>query len=176
MIAVCYRTNTYRGAFEASYKVPVIWRQNQNQTREEMRSLWFVWRLALDLFSCCYEFIVLKQIGGSCLSHTDNYQAIISCKATKFSTRHKISCIFKGTLSHLRQPIAILSQISTSYVSKTPLFENSSTYRFFQCFFPSGCPSKTLYATFLSPVHAICSVHLFLFDSVAWIIFGEYRS
>ena len=43
-------------------------------------------------------------------------------------------------------------------------------------FFPSGYPTNTLHAPFLSPICAICPAHFILIDLITLIIFGEYRS
>ena len=40
--------------------------------------------------------------------------------------------------------------------------------------FPSGFPTKILYAPLLSPIHATCSTHLILLDLVTRTIFGEH--
>ena len=43
--------------------------------------------------------------------------------------------------------------------------------------FPSGFPSKTLYTTLSSPIHATCPAHLILLDLITRTIFGEeYKS
>ena len=43
--------------------------------------------------------------------------------------------------------------------------------------FPSGFPTKTLYAPILSHLCATCSTHVILLNLITWIIFGEeYRS
>jgi len=39
--------------------------------------------------------------------------------------------------------------------------------------FPSGLPTKILYAYFLSPMHAMCSAHTILLNLIALIIFGK---
>ena len=44
-------------------------------------------------------------------------------------------------------------------------------------FFPSGFPTKALYARLVSTIHATCQAHLILLDVVTRTIFGEqYRS
>jgi len=43
--------------------------------------------------------------------------------------------------------------------------------------FPSGFPTKILYAPILSRLCATCSTHVILLNLITWIIFGEeYRS
>ena len=44
-------------------------------------------------------------------------------------------------------------------------------------FLPLGFPTKILYTTFLSPIHATCNPHCILLDIINQVIFGdEYRS
>jgi len=39
--------------------------------------------------------------------------------------------------------------------------------------FPSGFPTRSLYAPLLLPVHATCPSHLIHLDLIIWIVFGE---
>jgi hypothetical protein len=39
--------------------------------------------------------------------------------------------------------------------------------------FPSGCPTKTIYALFIYPTRTTCPSHLILHDLITPIIFGE---
>ena len=121
-------------------KFPVIWRQNQ--TRAEMRSLWSVWSIGfglvlLHLWICCFK-ANKRQLSNP-------IQIIIKLsspeKLPNFHPDIKFLAFSKACCRMYNRPpplVALLSQINPNYVSATSLFENSSTYRFFQCFFPSG--------------------------------------
>jgi hypothetical protein len=53
----------------------------------------------------------------------------------------------------------------------------TSTRRLSSCLFPSGLPTKTLYARLLSPIHAKCPADIFILDLITRLIYGEkYRA
>ena len=77
-------------------------------------------------------------------------------------------------------PVPILSTLNPVHVHHPTAWRSIlilSSLGLPSALFPSGFPTKTLYASLLSLVCATCATHLILLDLITQIIFGEeYRS
>ena len=130
--------------------------------------------------SCSFLYIHVP----CCISVTNTTKKSSSYKTNKSSTTQGILHIMMNLEIHChihnsRQPVPILRQIdpvlaTSSHFLKIhfniilPSMPRSSKWLFL-----SGFPTKTLYATLLSPIHATYTIDLSFLDFFTWIIFDE---
>ena len=95
-----------------------------------------------------------------------------------YGTRRFITAL----TSVLHLSLSWASPIQSTYPHPTswrsiPILSNHLRLGFPSGLFPSGFPTKTLYAPFSSPIRATCPTHLILLDFITRTILGEeYRS
>ena len=111
-----------------------------------------------------------------------------SWEANSFSASQEIPRILWNQKVHYRihnspPPVPILSQINPVHVPHPTSWRSILIlYIYIRLCLPSGLfpsrfPTKTMYASPLSPIRATCPANLILLDSVTRLIFGdEYRS
>ena len=111
-----------------------------------------------------------------------------SWETNRLSTSQEISRILQNPKVHYRihkcPPLSLSWTSSIQSIPLHPTFWRSILILSFHLhlglpsgLFPSGFPTKTLYTTLLSPIHATCPAHLTLLDFITRTILGkEYRS
>ena len=109
-------------------------------------------------------------------------------KANRFSASQEIRCILWKRKVHYRvyncpPPVPVLRQINPPMPPHPTSWRSTFILTSHLCLglpsglFPSGFPTKTLYALLLSPIRTICPAYLILLDLITRIIYGEaYRS
>ena len=118
------------------------------------------------------------------LTPTNCMEQTASWEANKYSTSQEISRIYWNPKVHYRihKDLSVSwarsiqsmfpSHFLNIHLNILPSKPGSSKW-----FFPSGFPTKTLYAPLLSPICATRPAHLILLELITRIIFGEqYRS
>ena len=107
-----------------------------------------------------------------------------SWKANRFSASQEIPHILWNPKVHYRihkypPPVPILSQLDPIYTPTSHFWRTILILSFHlrlglpSGLFPSGFPTKTLYAPPLSPIRATCPAHLILLDFITRTILGE---
>ena len=110
-----------------------------------------------------------------------------SWEANRFSAGQEIFCILWNLKVHYctykcPPPVQVLSQIKPVHAYhptswRSILILSSHLHIGLPSgLFPSGFPTKTLYAPLLPPINATCLTHLSFHSLITWRIFGEqYR-
>ena len=134
-------------------------------------------KLALLNTLCTYKCHMKKKLLTYLLTYS--MQQSQSSEANRFSASQEISHILRNLEVHYHvhmspPPVPIMSQNNPVHAAPPHLTSWRSILPSHLCLglpsglFPSGFPTKTLYALLLSPIPATCPGHLILPDLMYW--------